>query len=152
MNRPTVLPRSRAVLQITETVALGDDEIGWTFSRSGGPGGQNVNKVASKAQLSWALEASPALTEAAKARLRKAHPSCVTLDGSFQITSQESRDQARNREICLEKLAEYIRAALVPPKARFATKPTRSSKKRRVADKRLNSERKASRRPGKMDD
>ena len=140
------------MLQITETVALGDDELSWTFSRSGGPGGQNVNKVASKAQLSWALAASAALSDAAKARLRKAHPSGVNTDGSFQITSQESRDQARNREICLEKLAEYIRDALVPPKPRFATKPTRSSKKRRVADKRQNSERKASRKPGKLDE
>ncbi len=140
------------MLQITETVALGDDEIGWTFSRSGGPGGQNVNKVASKAQLSWALDASPALSEAAKARLRKAHPSCVTLEGMFQITSQETRDQARNRELCIEKLTAYIREALVPSKPRFATKPTRSSKKRRVADKRQNSARKASRKPGKADE
>ena len=94
------------MLQITETVALADDEFTWTFSRSGGPGGQNVNKVASKAQLSWALDASPAIDGPSKARLRKAHPSCVTLDGFFLITSQESRDQTRNREICLEKLTE----------------------------------------------
>ena len=140
------------MLPITETVALGEGELSWTFSRSGGPGCQNVNKVASKAQLSWALDASPAIPETAKARLRKAHPSCVNSDGSFQVTSQESRDQARNREICLEKLAGYIRDALVPPKPRFATKPTRSSKKRRVADKRQNTVRKAARKPGASDD
>ena len=140
------------MLQITETVALDDGEISWTFSRSGGPGGQNVNKVASKAQLSWALDASAAIADAVKARLRKAHPGAVTSDGSFQITSQESRDQARNRAICVEKLAEYIRAASVTPKTRRATKPTRSSKRRRVADKRQNSARKASRKPGQSDD
>ena len=139
------------MLQITETVALGDEEISWAFSRSGGPGGQNVNKVASKAQLSWFLDGSPAIPEAAKARLRKAHPSCVTLVGYFLISSQESRDQARNKELCLEKLADYIRTALVPPKPRHATKPTRSSKKRRVADKRQNSDRKQARKPGSWD-
>ncbi len=139
------------MLTITDAIALGDDELSWTFSRSGGPGGQNVNKVASKAQLSWNLDASAAVPIAAKARLRKAHPGSITLDGHFLITSQESRDQARNREICLEKLAEYIRTALVPPKPRYATKPTRSSKKRRVADKRQNSDRKQARKPGTWD-
>ena len=72
---------------------------------------------------------------AAKARLRKAHPSCVTLVGYFLIASQESRDQARNKELCLEKLADYIRTALVPPKPRHATKPTRASKERRIEAK-----------------
>ena len=140
------------MFQITETVALDEGELDWTFSRSGGPGGQNVNKVASKAQLSWALDASAAIAEAVKARLRKVHPGAITSDGRFLIVSQETRDQARNREICLEKLTAYIRAALVPPKTRRATKPTRSSKKRRVADKRLNSARKASRKPGTSDE
>ncbi len=140
------------MLKITDIVAIADDEISWTFSRSGGPGGQNVNKVASKAQLSWALEASIAVTDPVKERLRKAHPGCVTLDGHFLITSQESRDQGRNRELCLEKLADYLRAALIPPKPRLATKPTRSSKRRRVADKRQNSDRKASRKPGPWQD
>ena len=139
------------MLPITDTVALTDDELSWTFSRSGGPGGQNVNKVASKAQLSWFMDASAAIADPVKERMRKAHPSCVTQDGHFLITSQESRDQGRNRELCLEKLTAYLREALVPPKPRFATKPTRSSKRRRVADKRQNSDRKASRKPGESD-
>ncbi len=139
------------MLQITDTIAVADEEFTWAFSRSGGPGGQNVNKVASKAQLSWFLDGSAAISDAAKNRLRKAHPSCLTQEGYFLITSQETRDQARNREICLEKLAEYIRVALVPPKPRFKTKPTKSSKKRRVADKRQNSDRKEARKPGSWD-
>ncbi len=138
------------MLQITDAITINDDELSWTFSRSGGPGGQNVNKVASKAQLSWFLEGTSAVTDSVKDRLRKAHPSCLTLDGYFLITSQETRDQGRNKELCLEKLTEYLRTALVPPKPRFATKPTRSSKKRRVADKRLNSDRKARRNPGSL--
>ncbi len=139
------------MLIIDDAIAIGDDELSWTFSRSGGPGGQNVNKVASKAQLSWFLDGNTTVSDAAKARLRKAHPGALTLDGHFLITSQETRDQARNREICLEKLTEYLRVALVPPKTRRATKPTKSSKKRRVADKRQNSDRKQARKPGTWD-
>ncbi len=139
------------MLQITETIALGDDEITWAFSRSGGPGGQNVNKVASKAQLSWFLDGTAAIAEPVKARLKKAHPSCLTQEGYFLITSQESRDQGRNKEICLEKLAEYLLAASTPPKKRFATKPTKSSKSRRVADKRQNADRKENRKTGSWD-
>lgn len=139
------------MLQITETIALGDDEITWAFSRSGGPGGQNVNKVASKAQLSWFLDGTAAIAEPVKARLKNAHPSCLTQEGYFLITSQESRDQGRNKEICLEKLAEYLQTALTPPKKRFATKPTKSSKRRRVADKRQNADRKENRKPGSWD-
>jgi len=139
------------MLQITESIALGDDEITWAFSRSGGPGGQNVNKVASKAQLSWYLDGTAAIAEPVKTRLKKAHPSCLTQEGYFLITSQESRDQGRNKEICLEKLAEYLQTASIPPKKRFATKPTKSSKRRRAADKRQNADRKENRKLGSWD-
>jgi len=139
------------MLQITESIALGDDEITWAFSRSGGPGGQNVNKVASKAQLSWYLDGTAAIAEPVKTRLKKAHPSCLTQEGYLLITSQESRDQGRNKEICLEKLAEYLQTASIPPKKRFATKPTKSSKRRRAADKRQNADRKENRKLGSWD-
>lgn len=139
------------MLVINDAVAISDEEFTWTFARSGGPGGQNVNKVASKAQLAWNFAANSSVPPAVKKRLLEGHPNSLTQDGFFLVTAQETRDQGRNRELCLEKLAEYLRAALVPPKPRYATKPTRSSKKRRIADKKNNSDRKQARKPGSWD-
>ena len=121
-------------------------EVEFTAIRAQGAGGQNVNKVASKAELRWQLVSSPSIPELVKARLRAAHPAHVTVEGEFLITSQEYRDQERNRQRCLEKLAEMILRAATPPKPRVKTKPSKASKRRRVEDKRKQSARKASRR------
>lgn len=134
------------MLAVTDAISIPDEEFAWAFSRSGGPGGQNVNKVASKAELRWPLDASPSVPDAVKARLRAAHPARVTVDGEFLVTSQEYRDQERNRQRCLEKLAAMIRKAATPPKPRVKTKPSKSSQRRRVEGKRKTSARKASRR------
>jgi ribosome-associated protein len=142
----------RTVLQVTETIAIPDGELSWSYARSGGPGGQNVNKVASKAVLRWTLAASPSVPEAVKDRLRAAHPSYVTAEGELLIASEKYRDQGRNREDCLAKLAAMIRRAATPPKPRRPTKPTRGSKVRRLAEKKQQAERKAGRRrPGTED-
>ena len=134
------------MIAITDTVSIADEEFDWSYARSGGPGGQNVNKVASKATLRWNLAASPALGPVAKKRLIAAHPSLVTTEGELLITSQEYRDQERNRERCIEKFVEIIRAALTPPKPRHKTKPTRSSERRRIEDKKKQSAKKTTRR------
>ena len=133
------------MLQITAAIEIPDEEFAWAYARSGGPGGQNVNKVASKAELRWPLDASPSVPDAVKARLRAAHPAHVTVDGEFVITSQEYRDQERNRQRCLEKLAEMLLTAATPPKPRVKTKPSKASKRRRVDAKRKASTRKANR-------
>ena len=136
------------MLQITDAIAVPDEEFAWAYARSGGPGGQNVNKVASKAELRWPLDASPSVPDAVKARLRAAHPAHVTVEGEFLVTSQEYRDQERNRQRCLEKLADMLRAAATPPKPRVKSKPSKASKRRRVEAKRKQATRKADRTVG----
>ena len=136
------------MLPITDTIAIPLDELSWQYARSGGPGGQNVNKVASKAVLRWAMAASPSVPMDVKERLRIAHPAHITNEGEFLITSQTYRDQERNRESCLEKLTLMLRRAAVPPTPRKKTKPSKSSNRRRLADKKHNAERKTQRRSG----
>jgi ribosome-associated protein len=136
------------VIEVTDRVRIPDEELEWSYARSGGPGGQNVNKVSSKAILRWAMAASASVGEEVKARIRAAFPSRVTSDGSVVIASQEFRDQDRNREACATKLVEMIRRGLVSPKPRHPTRPTRGSKERRLAAKREQAERKGRRRVG----
>ena len=134
-----------AALEVTPTIAIPDGEWEWSYARAGGPGGQNVNKVASKAQLRWAMAASPSVPPAVKARLTAAHPAHVTTDGDFLVVSQRFRDQERNRDDCLAKLAAMLRRAAAPPTVRRPTKPSKASNRRRLADKKHTAERKAGR-------
>jgi ribosome-associated protein len=138
------------MLTITDAIAIPDDELEWSFARSGGPGGQNVNKVASKAILRWKAATSAApIPPAARDRMKATFPSRFTTEGDAVIQSQKYRDQERNKEDCLLKLAEMVRAALVEPTVRKKTKPTKGAKKRRLADKRRASAKKQARRaPG----
>jgi ribosome-associated protein len=137
------------MLPINHHIQVPEDEFTWTFVRSGGPGGQNVNKVASKAVLRWNLAASPSLPEEVKARVRARNPGRVTVEGDLILTSQRYRDQERNREDCLEKLRALILAATVVPKGRKKSKPTRASRERRLAEKKHRSAAKSNRRtPG----
>jgi ribosome-associated protein len=123
------------MLKITDQITLADWELTETFSRSQGPGGQNVNKVETAVELRFEAERSPHLSAPVKARLKRLAGRRWTLDGAILIRSEETRSQARNRELARERLAELIRAALVAPKRRIATKPTLGSQKRRLAAK-----------------
>ena len=134
------------MLEITPTLQIPDSEFTWTFARSGGPGGQNVNKVASKALLRWDIAASTALPDDVKIRLALQQKRFFTQDGGVIIMSQRYRDQDRNRDDCLEKLRTIILQALSVPKTRKKTRPSRGSKRARLQDKRRNSAIKQTRR------
>lgn len=123
------------MLRITETISLADWELSEQFTRSQGPGGQNVNKVETAVELRFEAERSPHLAPAVKARLKRLAGRRWTGDGAILIRAEETRSQARNREMARARLVEMIRAALVAPKRRVATKPTLASQRRRVAAK-----------------
>ena len=123
------------MLWITDTISIADWELSESFVRASGPGGQNVNKVSTAVELRFEAERSPHLGPGVKARLKKLAGRRWTLDGAIIIQAEETRSQARNREMARERLAELIRAALVAPKRRIATKPTLGSQRRRVAAK-----------------
>ncbi len=130
---------------VNDQIQIPETEFIWTYVRSSGPGGQNVNKVASKAVLRWGFAASPSIPEPIKARFRARHMRRLTTEGDFLLTSQRYRDQERNRQDCLEKLAAFLREASQPPKARRPSKPTRGSKERRLTEKKRRSSVKANR-------
>jgi ribosome-associated protein len=123
------------MLRINERIAIPLDEFRWESSRSGGPGGQNVNKVSSKVQLRWNPSASPSLPAPVRDRLLQALANRLTRDGDLLVTSQMSRDQARNLADCLAKVRALVRAAALPPKVRRPTRPTQASRQRRVEAK-----------------
>lgn len=123
-------------MEITAAIDIPDDELEWTFARSGGPGGQNVNKVASKAQLRWHLAASNALPPDAKQRLLHMQRNRLTVDGDLLVTSQLYRDQERNRQDCVEKLCAMIEEALRRPTKRRPTRPSRAAREERLQEKR----------------
>ncbi|CAM8662470.1 PrfB Protein chain release factor B [Paracoccaceae bacterium] len=123
------------MLWITETLHIADWELSESFMRSSGPGGQNVNKVSTAVELRFEAERSPHLSPAVKARLKKIAGRKWTLEGALIVQVEDTRSQARNREIARERLAEMIRSALVAPKRRIATKPTLGSQRRRIMAK-----------------
>ena len=123
------------MLWITETLHIADWELSESFMRSSGPGGQNVNKVSTAVELRFEAERSPHLSPAVKSRLKKIAGRKWTLEGALIVQVEDTRSQARNREIARERLAEMIRSALVAPKRRIATKPTLGSQRRRITAK-----------------
>jgi ribosome-associated protein len=134
------------MIVVNERIAIAEAELSWKFARSGGPGGQNVNKVASKAMLFWDLAASPGVPDDVKSRLRALFPSRITTEGVFLVVSQRFRDQERNRHDCVDKLRELVLQAARPPRKRRPTKPSRSSREARLQDKKHRSARKSARR------
>ncbi len=122
-------------LDISGHIAIPEEELEWKFIRSPGPGGQNVNKVASAVQLRFLLPRNTSLPAAARDRLRRLAGRKLIDDGSILVTARAERSQEQNRRAALERLAALIRAALVEPKIRKQTRPTRASKERRIESK-----------------
>ena len=132
------------MLTINDDIQIPSDEFEWSFVRSSGPGGQNVNKVSSKAQLRW--NPSGRLSADVLARLAAANPSAMTKEGVIILASQRTRDALKNREDCLDKLRAMILAALKVPKRRIPTRPSKGSIERRLDEKSRNAEKKRDRR------
>lgn len=134
------------MLTVNSRIQIPLGEFHFTFSRSSGPGGQNVNKLNTKATLRWAVAQSPSLPDDVRQRFLERYRTRVTSEGDLLVTSQRFRDAGRNAGDCLEKLRQMLSAVAHPPKVRKATKPSRASKRRRLEDKRKQSEKKQSRR------
>ncbi|MDX2020112.1 MAG: alternative ribosome rescue aminoacyl-tRNA hydrolase ArfB [Deltaproteobacteria bacterium] len=134
-----------AALFVTPNLTIPDDELSVAFARSAGPGGQNVNKVETQVELRWALSSSRALSDADKAWLLSRLASRLTNGGELLVTSSLTRSQLQNRQDATEKLVNILRVALVRPKRRRKTRPTRGSVERRLTEKKQRSDRKRSR-------
>ncbi|MEM6371990.1 MAG: alternative ribosome rescue aminoacyl-tRNA hydrolase ArfB [Pseudomonadota bacterium] len=137
------------MLRINDTITIEDWEISEQFVRASGPGGQNVNKVATAVELRFEAARSPNLSGPVKTRLKRLAGRRWTQEGALIIQCDETRSQARNRDIARKRLAELIDKALVAPKKRIATRPTLGSKKRRLKAKKVRGDIKAMR--GRVD-
>jgi ribosome-associated protein len=126
-------------LAVTSEIRIPAHELSISFARSGGPGGQNVNKVETKVELRWTPGESIAFTGAARDWLLQRLTPKLTSAGELIVTSSRTRDQLKNREDALAKLAETVRQALVRPKKRRKTKPTAAAKRRRLEAKKQRS-------------
>lgn len=145
MRAGATLPSPVEDLEITPALIIPASELSWTAVRASGPGGQNVNKVSTKVELCFDLPASAVLGEDVKARLRALVGRRLDASGRVIVVSQAGRTQSRNLDLARARLAALVRAALVPPRARRATRPTASSRARRLTSKRRTSEKKARR-------
>ena len=140
------------MIHVTSTISIDDDEIRLEFVRSPGPGGQNVNKVATAAQLRFDVRGSASLPEPVKDRLVRLAGRRISTDGVLIIQARRYRTQARNREDAVDRLLALLRRAAEPPKPRRKTRPTAASRRRRLDAKRRRGQAKQLRRPVDSDD
>jgi ribosome-associated protein len=144
--------KSPPPLRVNSRIAIPRSELRFSFVRSSGPGGQNVNKVSSKAVLRWTVTKSPAIPDDVRGRLLSRYFHRVNDRGELVLTSQRYRDQARNVDDCLEKLRLLVLAVAAPPRPRKKTRPSPARKEERLRQKRATAEKKERRRPPARDD
>jgi ribosome-associated protein len=130
------------IIEISANLRLPEYELVFSFARSSGKGGQNVNKVNSKAVLNWAPAQSRFISAAIKERFCEKYANQISQDGVLVIHSDRYRDQPMNIKDCIDKLKSMLRAVEFAPKKRFKTKPTKASRRRRIEGKKINSEKK----------
>ncbi|REK12409.1 MAG: aminoacyl-tRNA hydrolase [Planctomycetota bacterium] len=139
------------MLTVNSRIRIPESELETTFARSSGPGGQNVNKVNSKAMLRWRARTSEALPDDVRERFLARYRSRITTDGDIIVSSQRYRDQARNVDDARKKLCAMLASVAVPPKKRKPTKPSRAAKQRRLESKQAQARKKQLRRPVRDD-
>ncbi len=148
-EQPPILNKENDKM-MAQKFLIPEKEISESFSRSSGKGGQNVNKVSTKVELRWNVDASSAFSEENKEKIKQALANRISKNGDLIITAEEERSQLQNRQRAMEKLNKLVEEALKPEKERVPTKPTRSSKERRLEEKRRQGEKKKFR-SGKFD-
>ena len=139
---------ARDALVVSDTITIPQTELDFRATRAGGPGGQHVNTSSTRVELLWNLAASRAVDDATRARLAERLAARLDADGHVRVVASEFRSQAQNRERAEARLVELVRRALVVPRKRKATKPTRAAKEARLAAKRRRSDIKRDRRRG----
>ena len=133
------LPASENLIAVNDSLSIPRGELDVRVSRSSGAGGQHVNKTSSRVEIFWNIPASRALTDEQRARLLDKLSSRLTTEGSIRVVASDLRSQSRNRDLAEQRLAELVRRALVVPRKRKATKPTRAAKEARLDSKKKHS-------------
>lgn len=139
------------LLVVNEGLSIPRSELDVRVSRASGAGGQHVNKTSSRVEIFWNVKSSGALSNEQRERLFRRLASRLTSEGSLRIVASDMRSQLRNRGIAEERLVEMVRSALVVPKKRRATRPTRASKEARLDEKKRHSSKKKERRKDRLD-
>ena len=139
-------------IRITEELEIPDSEIGFRYSRSSGPGGQNVNKVATKVTLLFSVTDSPVLSQTQRDRIMDRLGNRIAKDGTLHVTSERHRTRSANQRDAIRRFTELLAGALTPPKRRRRTKVPTSERRKRVESKRRRSEKKRLRRKPSLDD
>jgi ribosome-associated protein len=139
------------LLEVNESLSIPRSELDVRVSRSSGAGGQHVNKTSSRVEIFWNIPLSRALTDEQRNRLLEKLASRLTTEGSIRIVASDMRSQTRNRELAEERLVEMVHRALIVPKKRKPTRPTRAAKEARLESKKRQSQKKVERRKNSFD-